>query len=110
MERSYHYVYKITNLINGKYYIGKHTSESLDDDYMGSGILIKAAIDDLGVENFKKTILATFPTSDEAFEYEAQVVTMKEVNDPMCYNLIPGGRGGQKQFTEEELKEIQKQN
>ena len=100
-----HYVYQIDNLINGMYYRGKHSAESLDNDYMGSGTLIKAAIEDLGVDNFKKTILATFPTSDEAFEYEAQVVTMKEVNDPMCYNLMPGGRGGQKRFTDEELRE-----
>ena len=97
-----HYVYQITNILNGKYYRGKHSSETLDDNYMGSGPLIIKAIDKWGIENFKKTILATFPTSDEAYEYEAEVVTMKEVNDPMCYNLMPGGKGAQKRFTDEE--------
>ena len=100
-----HYTYRIDNLINGKYYIGKHSSESLDDGYMGSGTRIKAAIAKYGIENFKKTILKTFPTSEEAFEHEAQIVTMAEVNDPMCYNIQPGGKGGQKRFTDEELKE-----
>ena len=100
-----HYTYRIDNLINGKYYIGKHSSDSLDDDYMGSGPLIKAAIAKYGIENFKKTILKTFPTSEEAFEHEAQIVTMAEVNDPMCYNIQPGGKGRQKRFTEEELRE-----
>lgn len=101
----YHYTYQIDNLINGKYYRGKHSAKSLDNDYMGSGKLIIKAIDKWGIENFKKTILKTFPTSAEAFAHEAEIVTMKEVNDPMCYNLIPGGKGGQKQFTDEELRE-----
>ena len=100
-----HYTYRIDNLINGKYYIGKHSSESLDDGYMGSGTLIKAAIVKHGIENFKKTILKTFSTSEEAFEHEAQIVTMTEVKDPMCYNIQPGGKGGQKRFTDEELRE-----
>ena len=100
-----HYTYRIDNLINGKYYIGKHSSDSLDDDYMGSGTLIKAAIAKYGIDNFKKTILKTFPTSEEAFEHEAQIVTMVEVNDPMCYNVQLGGKGRQKQFTDDELKE-----
>ena len=100
-----HYTYRIDNLINGKYYIGKHSSESLDDKYMGSGPLIKAAIAKYGIKNFKKTILKTFSTSEEAFEHEAQIVTMAEVNDPMCYNVQPGGKGKQKLFTDEELRE-----
>ena len=100
-----HYTYRIDNLINGKYYIGKHSSERLDDGYMGSGPLIRAAIAKYGITNFKKTILKTFPTSEEAFEHEAQIVTMVEVNDPMCYNIQLGGKGKQKRFTDEESKE-----
>lgn len=100
-----HYTYRIDNLINGKYYIGKHSSDSLDDGYMGSGTRIKAAIAKYGVENFRKTILKTFSTSEEAFEHEAQIVTMAEVNDPMCYNIQLGGMGRQKQFTGEEVYE-----
>ena len=101
-----HYVYRIDNLINGKYYIGKHSAKSLDNDYMGSGKLIIKAIDKWGIENFKKTILKTFPTSAEAFDYEAELVTQELVDDPMCYNLKKGGEGGStKQFTDEEIKE-----
>ena len=38
------YIYKTTNLINGKIYIGQHKSEVFDNSYYGSGKLIGRAI------------------------------------------------------------------
>ena len=40
----FHYVYEITNNINGRKYIGKHSTNDMNDGYMGSGIAIKQAI------------------------------------------------------------------
>lgn len=88
-----HYIYKTTNTINGKYYYGKRSCKgsAIDDPYMGSGKLLKTSIKKYGIENFTKEILAYCDSSEDAYELEELVVTQKEVNDPMCYNIVVGG-------------------
>lgn len=86
----YYTIYKITNLINGKYYIGKHQTKNLNDGYMGSGKLLKYAIAKYGIENFRKEILHIFETEAEMNAKEQElVVVCKE-----SYNLNEGGKGG----------------
>lgn len=90
-----HYtVYKITNLVNGKYYIGKHHCRCKNCVYMGSGKLIKAAINKHGIENFTKEILFVFETEDEMNKKEAELVTEELIASGTVYNLCPGGQGG----------------
>lgn len=86
----YFTVYKITNKINGKFYIGKHQTQNLDDDYMGSGKLIKRAIIKYGVENFIKEILHVFDNEEDMNRMEKELVVLNENS----YNLCPGGNGG----------------
>lgn len=99
-ENYIHYIYKITNLLNNKYYIGIHSvrkgefEDLREDGYWGSGNNIKKAIREDGKENFKKEILKIFSTREEAMEEESRMVTMREVNDPNCYNMMIGGVNG----------------
>lgn len=92
-EYKYHYFYKITNLINNKYYYGVHSTNNLNDGYMGSGKRITAAIKKYGIENFSKEILKFFDSRLEMFEYEHLIVNEEILKDPQCYNLVIGGIG-----------------
>lgn len=90
----YYTIYKTTNLINGKFYIGKHQTKNLDDGYMGSGINIKSAIAKYGLENFKKDILYIFETEEEMNAKEKELVTGEFCQRENTYNLCEGGKGG----------------
>jgi hypothetical protein len=39
-EYKYHIIYKTTNLINGKIYVGMHSTDNLNDGYLGSGWIL----------------------------------------------------------------------
>ena len=83
-------IYKITNKINGKYYIGKHITKDLNDGYMGSGKYLKAAIKKYGIEKFEKEILHLLNNEEEMNDKEKELVVISE----QTYNLCPGGQGG----------------
>jgi hypothetical protein len=91
-------IYKTTNLINGKYYIGKH-KQDIDplnfDGYFGSGKIINNAIKKYGIENFKRETLCSFDNEIECYKKEVHVLNEifnSDHND--CYNLVGGGYGG----------------
>jgi len=90
-----HYlVYKITNRINGKVYIGTHKTDDLADGYMGSGKYLNHAIKKHGVENFEKMILHDFDNPTEMFAKEAELVNEDFLANENTYNLRVGGFGG----------------
>lgn len=91
----FHYVYRIDNLINGKFYIGVHSGEKnpAEDNYWGSGKNIKAAIEKYGKNNFSKLILDVFSSRKEADAKEKELVSEDLLSDPTCYNIILGGAG-----------------
>lgn len=86
----YYTVYKITNNINQKFYIGMHQTKDLADEYMGSGKLIRQAIQKYGLENFTKEVLFIFDNEDEMRKKEKELVVICENS----YNLCDGGKGG----------------
>jgi hypothetical protein len=89
------YVYETTNLINGKKYIGVSVTNKNSDKYLGSGVLLKMAINKYGVENFEKVILKNFDNEKEAREYEKYLIEeLDAINSDSYYNLVVGGYGG----------------
>lgn len=87
-----YYIYKISNTLNGNFYIGKHKIGSLfeRDTYMGSGVLLHKAYKKYGIENFKKEIITVCIDNFEANILEKFYI---EKLNP-TYNLTKGGDGG----------------
>ena len=90
------YIYKITNKINGKIYIGKHIDKSKNgiDDYMGSGIIIKNAQKKYGIENFTKDILEECTKEDVDQKEIFWIEKLQSTNYKIGYNVTKGGDGG----------------
>jgi hypothetical protein len=88
-----HFLYRTTCLINDKYYVGIHSTESLNDGYLGSGRHIKAAIRKYGDDKFEREILC-FGTRDYIKDLEIAYVNEQLLMDPMCMNHALGGQGG----------------
>jgi hypothetical protein len=94
-RRKFHYIYKITrNDGSGKYYIGMHSSDSLDDGYFGSGKIITASIKKHGMEKHTKEILEFLPTREALKLREKELVNEELLGDKRCMNLKLGGEGG----------------
>lgn len=87
----YHYFYKITNNTNGHFYYGIHSTDNLDDGYMGSGRYLRRAYKKFGIENFTKEIVKFFENREDCANFEKEIVTEELVNDPNCYNISLGG-------------------
>lgn len=66
----------------------------MDDGYMGSGKVIKRAIEKHGIDNFTKVILETFDNAEDMYAREKEVVTEEFLNREDVYNLRRGGHGG----------------
>jgi hypothetical protein len=86
----FYLVYKITNNINDKIYIGCHKTQVKNDDYMGSGKVLKLAIKKYGIENFTKNIIFEASSAEEMFSKEKELVEIGS----HTYNLKKGGDGG----------------
>ena len=89
------YIYRITNNVNGKTYIGQRkcpkNKTPMEDSYMGSGKLIKRAIKKHGIENFTKTIICKFFTR-EMTNFAELYYIKKEMQQKGkdCYNILVG--------------------
>jgi group I intron endonuclease len=90
MERTWK-IYKVTNTINGKIYVGKQTNTN--KDYYGSGKLIKQAIKKYGRENFTKEIIDE--VVGDVLGSETEIYWITKLNALDGYNLEIHGNGGE---------------
>jgi hypothetical protein len=104
------YIYKVTNEINDKVYIGLSTVKSKYNrkNYYGSGLLIKKALKKYGKENFRKEILFESDNIEELKEMEIQLIRESNELGEDSYNIAEGGQTGHWTHykTEEELQDI----
>lgn len=98
-------IYKTTNLINGKIYIGKTTRKS--QFYYGSGIVIEQAIKKYGKKNFQREVLEECDTFEKLNEREKYwILQFNSCDSNIGYNRSFGGDGfsGMTPETKEKLK------
>ena len=106
-----HYIiYRTTNLIDQKFYIGKHQTLNLNDSYLGSGIHLRRAIKKFGRKNFLKEILFIFDNEIDMNNKEIELLNENILKNKLCYNIGVGGEGGPhfkgKKHTIETIKKI----
>lgn len=95
-----YYIYKTTNTLTGKSYIGQHELPLIKEAfnrYLGSGVAIKSAIKKYGRENFTKEILEYIEDDDKhekVSERERYWIEKENTTSPNGYNISPGGEGG----------------
>lgn len=111
---NYHFVYKTTNLLNNKIYVGQHLQQetSAFDGYIGSGKLLKQAVKKNGKENFIREVIE-FCTSATINEREIYWINaLSATNAVIGYNLSVGGTGFNRigfitsESTKEKLRKI----
>jgi hypothetical protein len=106
-DKKYNFLYKSVCIPTGEYYYGIHSTDNLDDRYIGSGIGLRESIRKFGKSKFQFEILKYCNSREEASDCESEVVTREMVNDPLCLNRQTGGSSNIR-FSEETLLKLKK--
>lgn len=93
-NRKFHFIYKTTNMLNEEFYVGMHSTDDLNDGYLGSGIRLRRSVDSYGRENFKFQILEFLEDRECLARREKEIITSELLRNPLCLNIANGGEGG----------------
>lgn len=108
-HRKYHIIYKTTCLETGRWYIGMHSTDDVNDGYLGSGTFLSRSIKKHGKEAHRYEVLEYLPSRVEVSLREEEILTKELRSDPQCMNLRGGGTGNDPGFwekkNEDRLKE-----
>lgn len=102
MSKKFNYVYKTTNRITGKSYVGSHCTDNIDDNYIGSGRLFLKSVKKHGKLNFEREILEICIDASAARMKENFYIGEFGTLCPSGYNLCPDGGIGFKGATHSE--------
>ena len=92
--KKYHFLYETTNIKNGKKYVGIHSTNNMQDGYLGSGKLLTLAIKKYGKKSFQVKILEFAKNRKELIQLEINTITDQIINNSDYYNCCQGGGGG----------------
>jgi len=120
MSNKYIYVYQTVCEPNGKTYIGVHSTNNINDGYIGCGVysqkdakrqmLFHKAVNKYGYTSFRRYILSFYDTYEEALEEEKYIVNEEWVKNKLNYNTALGGRGNTTKWMDDERKAKWKEN
>jgi hypothetical protein len=92
--KTYHYLYRTTCLVTGKFYVGMHSTDDLNDGYLGSGKILGRSRKKHGDEKHVKEILEHCASREALKLREKEIVSAEMLANPLNINLKIGGEGG----------------
>lgn len=92
-QKQFHFVYKTTCKTTGRFYIGLHSTDDINDSYLGSGKRLIRSVNKYGHDDHVREILKLYPSRIDASDGEKSFITEEMLNNPMCMNCGPGGLG-----------------
>jgi hypothetical protein len=112
LENKHFIIYKITNQVNEKVYIGqtvktleRRKERHIRDAMLGSGCAVHRAIRKYGIENFRFETLFYCLSKEEMDQKEIETIKVMRTKSPAGYNLTDGGEGGCGQVVSAETRE-----
>lgn len=90
-RRKFHIIYKTTCVVTGRWYIGLHSTDDINDGYRGSGGRLKHSLNKYGKDQHTYEVLEYLKTRKDLVQREIELITEEMLADPMCMNLMLGG-------------------